>query len=278
MKAKLEYVAQRENNQSFVVLDLKSPAFEFMWHYHPEYEITYIVAGEGKRYVGDSYEDFKSGDLVALGANISHTWVTDRTQNQNCHAIVIQFTQEFIEPLFQYPEFAPIEKLFAKLDRGLKFESIEAADLMQKISHSRGIDAFILLVELLKNLSYAPKTELSSAHFKPLKGTENHQRINAVFEYVQISFKEKISLPKAASLIHLSESAFCKFFKRATGKTFSEYANEIRLSYSCQLLIETDKPITQIAFESGFDSLSYFNRVFLKKKSIPPSQYRKSVL
>lgn len=170
--------------------------------------------------------------------------------------------------------------MLVKSERGLKFESSEmkyVVNVIEKISLSKGLDAFILLIELLKILSSAPKTVLSSTHFKPLKGNENHQRINAVFEYVQLSFKEKISLQKAASLIHLSESAFCKFFKRASGKKFSEYVNEIRLSHACKLLIETDKPIVQIAFDTGFESLTYFNRVFLKKKGIPPSQLRKSV-
>ena len=102
-------------------------------------------------------------------------------------------------------------------------------------------------------------------------------RINEVFIYIQNYFKQKIPLQKAASLIHLSESAFCKYFKRVSGKTFSDYVNDVRLSYACQLLIETDKPIARIAYESGFGSISYFNRVFRKKKSITPNTLRKKI-
>ena len=93
--------------------------------------------------------------------------------------------------------------------------------------------------------------------------------------YVQKEFKETVSLKKAASIIHLSESAFCKFFKRTSGKTFSDYTNEIRIAHACQLLIETDKPIIEIANDSGFESLTYFNRVFLRKKKKRPGEYRR---
>jgi YesN/AraC family two-component response regulator len=111
-----------------------------------------------------------------------------------------------------------------------------------------------------------------------MKGNENQQRINKVFLYVQKEFKEHISLKKAASIIHLSESAFCKFFKRASGKTFSTYVNDIRIAYASQLLIESDKAIGEIAFESGFESLTYFNRVFLKTKGVKPRELRTSAM
>lgn len=110
-----------------------------------------------------------------------------------------------------------------------------------------------------------------------MKGTENQQRINTIFQYVQQEFNETISLKKAASLIHLSESAFCKFFKRTSGKTFSDYTNEIRIAHACQLLIETDHPVSEVAFSSGFDSITYFNRVFLKKKGVRPMHYRRGM-
>ena len=281
MKAKLEQLSKKNHQQSFICYELKRPSFDFLWHYHPEYELTYISRGKGKRLVGDSYENFSDGDLVLLGPLLPHTWVSNKETKQKCSATVIQFTMEFIEPLFQYQEMSAIKKLLAKAGNGLRFEPGKrnsVVELLQQMTQTKGVETFTSLIRVLQMLTTAKATTLTTVQFKPLKGNESQLRINKVFQYVQAGFREKISLQKAASLIHLSVSAFCKFFKRACGKTFSDYVNDIRVGYACQLLIETDKPVTEIAFESGFESLTYFNRVFLRKKLTSPGSFRKNVI
>lgn len=278
MKPKFEQLSHIINNQSFLCYEVSVPAFEFLWHYHPEYELTCILKGKGKRLVGDSYENFQEGDLVLLNPLLPHTWISEKKEKENCLAIVIQFTHDFVAQLFQFPEMKYFEKLFAKADRGLQFNTAKNNDcilLLQKMIKSKELVRFSLLLQLLQHLVGKKYTPLTSMQYKPIKGNENQQRINKVLLYMQKEFKENISLKKAASLIHLSESAFCKFFKRASGKTFSDYTNEIRIAHACQLLIETDKAISEIAFESGFESLTYFNRVFLRKKKVRPGRYRK---
>ena len=278
MKPKLEHVSHRVNNQSFLCYEVNVPAFEFLWHYHPEYELTYISKGKGKRLVGDSYETFEAGDLVLLGPLLPHTWITEKKGKENCSAIVIQFTHDFVKQLFQFPEMSAFEKLFVKADRGLHFNAAKNRNcilLLTKMVQSNELVSFTLLLQVLQQLAVKKPVPLTSVQYKPIKGNENQQRINKVFLYIQNEFKESVALKKAASLIHLSESAFCKFFKRASGKTFSDYTNEVRIGHACQLLIETDKAIGEIAFESGFESLTYFNRVFLKKKKVRPGRYRK---
>lgn len=278
MKARLEQLTHHQKNQSFYCYEVIAPEFEFKWHYHPEYELTYIEKGCGKRLVGDSYENFEDGDLVLLGPNLPHTWVGDKIAGQISKATVIQFTAEFLSPLLQYQEMAEIRKLITKSGRGLRFNTQRDREIIAQMVNIRqlnGVEAFTLLLNILQKLSEKKYTPLSSAHYKPLKGTENQQRINAVFDYIRHAYQEKISLQKAAELLHLSESAFCKFIKRVSGKTFSALVNEIRLTGACQLLIETDLPISQIAFESGFESLSYFNRVFLRNKKVRPGEFRR---
>jgi YesN/AraC family two-component response regulator len=278
MKPKLEQLAHKRKNRSFLCYEVNLPSFEFKWHYHPEYELTLILKGKGKRLVGDSYESFEKGDLVLIGPLLPHTWVSEKVKNQNCAAIVIQFTREFIEPLFIYHEMLTIKELLTKADNGIKFSNKTyktTPDLLQKMLQCNEFDALVYLLQVLQSLSLIKSKSLSTANFKPLKGNENEQRINTVFQYVQKEFKQKVSLSKAASLIYLSESAFCKFFKRVSGKTFSDYVNEIRIAAASQFLIETDRPISQIASDSGFVSLTYFNRVFLKKKGSKPSEVRK---
>jgi YesN/AraC family two-component response regulator len=281
MRARLEQLSNQNSKQSFLIYEVNVPVFEFYWHYHPEYELTFIIKGKGKRLVGDNYEHFEAGDLVLLGPMLPHTWVGEKQKNENCTAIVIQFSAAFIKPLLQYTEFGVIESLLARAERGLRFTATpknKTTELIQKMACYKGIDLFTALLQVLYKLAITKSVPLSTVRYKPVKGDENNQRINKIFQYVQKHFREDLSLQKAAMLIHLSQSAFCKFFKRAIGKTFSEYVNDIRIANACQLLIETDKQVSQIATESGFESLTYFNRVFLKKKGIRPGEFRKNIL
>lgn len=280
MRAKLEQLAAKKNNQSFVCYEMIQPSFDFFWHYHPEYELTYIISGNGKRLVGNNYEQFSAGDFVLLGPDLPHTWITEKNKKQSCRAVVIQFSKEFIEPILQFEELKDIKKLLLKSEKGIRFitgKNEEAIEMLRKIVHLPVSLRLLQLLQLLHKLSTVKAVQLTPVSFKPIKRNFNQQRINKVFQYVQNGYRQNISLKKASSLIHLSESAFCKYFKRWSGKTFSGYVNEIRIAHACQLLVETDSSVSQIAFNSGYESLTYFNRVFFKKKGMTPKKFRKLV-
>jgi len=278
MKPRFEQLSAIKGNHSFLCYELNVPDFDFYWHYHPEYELTCILQGRGKKLVGDSYENFKEGDLVLLGPNLPHTWISDKRRKENCRAIVIQFSPAFVEQILQFQELAPLEKLFINSYKGLQLNQLrtnQCVTLMQEMIGASEVHKFSLLLKLFDLLSTMQSTSLASAKYRAMKGNDNQQRINQVFQYVEREFRQGLSLKKAADSIHLSQSAFCKFFKRASGKTFSDYTNDIRIAHACQLLVETDMPIQEIALESGFESLTYFNRVFLKKKKLRPRAFRK---
>lgn len=278
MRPKLEQLSHLLQNHSVLCYELSYPSFEFYWHYHPEYELTYIVNAEGKRLVGDSFESFKTGDLVLLPPNLPHTWITEPEEGEMHKAIIIQFSKSFIEPFLAFKEFEAIGSLLMNSQKGLFFPDFmdtAVMDLIIEMPKSSGVITFTGLLRLLELLANTPSITLASPGYRLLKGNENEQRINQILRYVQDNFGQEISLQKAAGLVHLSESAFCKFFKRMSGRTFSDYANEIRISNACRLLIETDLPVSGIAHESGFDSLTYFNRVFRRKKNMSPVEFRR---
>jgi AraC-like DNA-binding protein len=278
MRAKLEQFPQDAHEHSFLCYEVNVPSFDFYWHYHPEYELTFILKGEGKRLVGDTYETFKAGDLVLLPPLLPHTWISEKGRKGNCLAIVIKFSQVFLDQICQLPELAGFKKLLGTAARGLQFtgpKSKEVVPLLKLLLQGDALTKLTSVLQVFHTLTHVKATPIASVQYKPLKGTENQQRLNTIFRYVEKEFRSTISLKKAASLIHLSESAFCKYFKRASGKTFSNYTNDIRIAHACELLIETDKPISEIALQSGFESLSYFNRVFLAKKKLRPREYRK---
>jgi AraC-like DNA-binding protein len=280
MKAVYETIEPKKQQQSFMAYHLKLKQFHFKWHYHPEYELTLIIKGKGKRLVGDSYQSFVDGDLVLLGSNLPHTWASDLTLTSACEAIVIQFSIDFIQSFIRHHECKSIEDLLTRATSGLTFNKAGLEQLLSKIQQlptQKGTDRIVDLLSILNGLSHRKSKPLSSTYFQPLLGTKYEKRINKVCQFIQKNTDEPLSLKKVASLVNLSESAFCKFFKRLTGKTYSDYVNEVRIGRACERILITDKTIAEAAYASGFESLTYFNRVFLRKKGLTPKQYREEI-
>ncbi|MCZ8214762.1 MAG: AraC family transcriptional regulator, partial [Cyclobacteriaceae bacterium] len=197
-----------------------------------------------------------------------------------CEAIVIQFSVDFIQSFTQHQECRYIEDLLAKSTAGLSFNKSGIEMLhhkIQQLPERKDADRIIGLLSILNELSHQKSKPLSSTYFQPLLGTQYEKRINKVCQFIQKNADETLSLKKVASLVSLSESAFCKFFKRLTGKTYSDYVNEVRIGRACERILDTDKTIAETAYASGFESLTYFNRVFLRKKGLTPKQYRKQI-
>lgn len=277
MRAIYEDIAIKKGSDSFLAYHLEVSAFEFKWHYHPEYELTLITHGKGKRVVGDNTESFVTGDLVLLGPGLPHTWSSDVPNQTIASAVVVQFSEEFIQNFLHLNGFDKISKLLELSARGLFFHKTKDVAMLEKIPTANGVERVTMLLNFLQTLTDHEFVKLSSEYFHAVKGEETENRINKVCAFVQQNSSTTIVLEHVAELINLSPSAFCKFFKRSTGKTFSEYVNDIRIGNACQLLTESDKAISWVAYETGFESLTYFNRVFLKKKAVTPRGFRRMV-
>ena len=277
MKAILEDLSADAYVNSFRINQYSTPHFEYKWHYHPEFELTLIESGVGDRFIGDSFERFQKGDLVLIGPDLPHTWMSDKEKNIVSAAVVIQFSSHFIERFLTLNEFNQLKKILTICGQGLYFPkpTNEIIHKMANISQTQGIARVNALLEIFDMLTVLEYQVLASPFFQPIKNEENELRINTIFEYMLRNSSKNMSLKDVADLIHLSESAFCKFFKRMTGKTYSDYLNEIRIGKACLLLTESDKTIAEIGFQTGFESITYFNRVFLKKKARTPSEFRK---
>ena len=244
------------DGRSILGLKIDQACFDSLWHYHPEYELTFIMKGNGRRMVGDNMENFCAGDLVLLGPD----------------------SDELISPFLSFMEMKPIIDLLKKSGNGVRFlkcQPIAIEKRMLQIIEDNSIKRVTGLLDLLNDLANKKHKILASNRFKVVKSEHTESRLNKVLLYMQKNYRNTISLHEASKLIHLSDTAFCKFFKRSIGKTFSDYLNDLRVLHACTLLIETDKPISQIAAESGFENLAYFNRVLLKKKKIQPTIFRR---
>lgn len=278
MKPLLEDINAKKGQHSFMAYRISPPRFDFFWHYHPEYELTLIIKGMGRRLIGDSHEIFDSGDLVLIGPDLPHTWVSDGSHKEKVEAIVIQFSSDFIERFTGLGELSAINKLLLQAKQGLSFKGKKSAvvvEQMKLLPEKSGVAKITSLLNIMQELAKMKHAPLSSSYYQPLKGKENENRINKVCQFVQKHAAEKLTIHEAAALIHLSPGAFCKFFKRITGKTFSDYVNDIRIANVCSQLMATDKQVAEIAYGNGFETLTYFNRVFLKKKGMQPARFRK---
>jgi len=282
IKASYE-VLQPDGRQSFLIRKFDKLAYDAPYHFHPEFELTYIISGYGKRYVGSRMDEFTTGDLVLLGPNIPHCWKleTPAKELDNLGAVVIQFAADFLgDSFFQREELQYINQLLKKSSSGLYFKGKTRECVNGKIlklsSEANHFKTLIGLLDILQELATSDECMLlDEQRDTPDLWANEQERINPVFAYLVENFRMQVSLEEVAAIANMTPNAFCKFFKRITRKTFMETVITYRLNYAIQQLVQTDYPISQIAFDSGFGDVSHFYKTFKQKMKVSPLSYRK---
>ncbi len=267
---------------SFGVLIYDRPSFERGWHYHPEAELTLIEESSGSRFVGDHIGNFGPGDLILLGKNLPHTWRNDAAalrQATRARSIYVQFRSGWLEASAGLlPELGEVRKLLARAARGLSFTGPareQAALQMRRLPELSGLRRLTAFWELLDELAGADGSEaLSSAGFAPMLDELTSERIRKIHKHVYSNFRGGIAHQDLARLAGLSPAALSKFFRRTTGRTITEFVNEVRVGEAARLLIDTSGNVSEIAYASGFESLAHFNSTFRAIKQLNPSRFR----
>lgn len=259
------------------------PHFTYPWHFHDEYELLYVIEGSGTSFVADSIEKFSSGDLALLGCNLPHFWKSDDQYMESqgrlkVRYIVIQFPSDFFrDQISNYPEFYLIGDLLRRSSRGIRFHQALAEKVSKRIirlSKISGLERIMLLLEILQILAKTSDYQLLAGELYQYEPHDfSSDRLTRVLHYIHTSYQRKIELNVVAGLAHLHPSAFCRFFREKTGKSLSEYVNDMRIGYACKLIMEGKMSVSQIGFECGFNNLSNFNRTFKKHTGYSPSGY-----
>lgn len=285
IKAAFEALASH-NGSSFLVRKFQEVEFTAPYHFHPEYELTLIVKGEGKRYVGSHMAPYSAGDLVLLGSNVPHCWKTEPViqDELNALSIVIQFSHDFLgNGFWSNVELESVVQLLKRSCHGIQFSldtAGQAEKLMQNLLEER--DSFKRLILLLEVFHLLVNTNdyflLNHQAINPEQSPVERERTNAVLAYIVENFKGEITLQEAASIAKMTPNAFCKYYKKTTRKTFMETVTDFRINYAIQQLVQKDKPISEVCFESGFKDLSHFHKTFKKLMKISPLNYRKKFL
>lgn len=257
--------------------------FDAERHRHPQAELTWIVQGAGVRFVGDSAAPFEPGDLVLIGPDLPHVWVSHAQDKGRLHELrVAQFPSDLLERM-SVPEWRPVQDLLLKASRGLVIlEPIRAPiqNLMLRMQSANGITRLALLLEILGQLIAYPEflQPLSTADVTAAGVRDSGQtdkRIHRVVRWIHEHLTQNLSIETAAAQVHVSPAAFSRFFRRSLGKTFTEYVNDLRCTEAAIQLRRSDKSIATIAQACGFSTLSHFNKQFLQRYEQTPRNYRR---
>ena len=267
------------SEDSFLVFDRVKDNFDFPVHYHPEFEINFILNGKGvKRVVGDNIEEIDEVELVLVGPNLYHGWELHNCKNKQIREITIQFHNNlFDESLLSRKIMTPIKDMFNRSIHGILFSKKTAEELSSRIiqiSKLAGMDYFLEIVSILYDLANSRNQRLLSTFTVDHDTFEDYDKMKIIYEYVQKNFSEKITLEEVSNIASMSTVSFNRFIKKRTGKTFVNYINDIRIGYAARWLAEKDLSISEIAFKSGFNNIANFNRSFKTIKKCTPSQYR----
>lgn len=277
----------KESKYLFEVIDYERPYFHNPVHFHAALELTLIIQGSGTRIVGDSIDCFEEGDLVLLGSNLPHQWKNEGSNpmesNQNCKAIVIHFKENCFGPdFFKCAETHKINLLLENAKRGLKVcghTHGKIRRLMFLLLKQTGFKKVLTFLDILYILSSSTDLEpLTGISYKIAAKETEIKKLDEVYSHILKNLTERITLEDMAQKFNMSRTGFCRYFRIHTQKTFSRFVLEARIGLACKLLSQSRLNVAQVAYESGFNQLTHFNREFKSHKGITPFQYRKKML
>ena len=264
---------------SFMVYDRVKNDFDFPIHYHKEMELNLIINGKGvKRVVGDHVSEIEELELVLVGPNVIHGWDLHQCQEEEIHEITIQFHSNlFSNELLNKRMMYKISDMFKRANHGISFSWETIQKLIPEflgLSLSESVNSYLQLLKILNQLAESPQQEMLSS-FSPLeKEHPNDDRMSVVQAYVEKNYPNKITLDEVSELLSMSQATFNRFIKNKTQKTFINYLNDVRVAFASRMLIESDDNIAEIAYLTGFNNISNFNRIFKSIKGYTPSDYR----
>jgi AraC-like DNA-binding protein len=280
MRAQFEKIP-KDPAASFRVAERRLARFDAPWHFHPEIELTCILESRGRRFVGDSIEPYCEGEVVLLGPNLPHFWHTDDDDRRRirAHSLVVQFTSDFLgDRIWSCPEFLSIRRMLDRAVHGLNFSpnrAKRASEMLRELPRLKGVVALSLLLETLDWLARDRKAQcLASLSFCPVPNRHKEARLARVFEYAAKNFRAKVTLAELAKVASMSEAGFSRYFQRATGRSLTVFLNDLRISHACQLLRDTSRTVLDISVESGYPTLTNFNRRFRDQTNLTPREYR----
>lgn len=253
-------------------------------HCHSEYELIYVTAGHGREFVGDSVREYRSGDMVLIGTNLPHLYLSDTAAPEDNSCRILQFPDTlFPEGMEQIGEYARVAAILANSARGICFRSKrlkrETLRIMDEMGRLRDIERLLALFRLLDMLGRSEDIMLISSlkYSNPLSGYVIDDPVSQVFGFLINNHRRELTLDEIADHTGMNPASLCRYFRQRTGKTLFGCLAEIRVEYACKLLGNSHLTIAQIAWESGFRNQAHFNKQFRTVTGLTPTEYRNSL-
>jgi len=283
MPALFEKIIVKEG-ESFFIGIFQDNLEKSTWHYHNNFEISFITEGSGKRIVGDSIEEFQPGDLVFIGRNLPHVWIADKESriptNRTLEMVFLQFTLNVLSPqLLILPEFCHVKRALDLSERGIQIigDTLnEVSEIMLQLPYLKGFERmlhFFMMMDIIGESE--TNVPLASKEYLTSRFTTGNKRIEVIHNYLMNNYREDVNLKNLSALVNMAEGSLCRFFKMNMGITLFEYLNKIKTDFACKLLMNKDLGILDVCLDSGFNNISHFNKQFKKITGVPPSEYRK---
>jgi len=267
---------QLDPGQSFACRTYRTPAFETNWHKHEEYELILIKEGSGTAMIGDYVGEYKPGDVYFLAGNLPH-WFRKNNKQRIGAALVLHFHIDvFGDGFLVLPELKGIASLLSKNNgvQLVKKLKTKTANTILQLEKSSSFERVRLLLDCLQQISVSRNYVLLTENFSDATGTVN-PAIEKIIDYSFRHYLEPVKLSDVAKVAGMSIPTFCRFFKKNIKKTYFDFLQGLRISHACKLLTSTNKPVTEICYESGYNSWAHFSKQFKKVKQTTPLKYRK---
>ena len=283
MAARYEQIVLNDK-ESFFIGTFQDNLEKSSWHYHNNFEISFITEGTGRRIVADSIEEFQPGDLVFIGRNLPHVWIAEKENrvltDRTLEMVFLQFSAQILFPqLLEMPEFGNIKRAIELSERGIQIVGQtlnEVSEIMLQLPYLKGFDRmnhFLRMMDIVGKSS--TNIVLASEDYIRKRFTTSNKRIAILHDYLMNHYRESVDLKILAELVNMAEGSLCRFFKMNVGSSIFEYLNRIKVDFACQLLMNPEMSILEVCLDSGFNNLSHFNKQFRKNMGISPSEYRR---
>lgn len=250
------------------------------WHFHPEVELVYVDEGKGKRHIGNHMSYYNDSQLLLIGSNLPHIGYTDRPNHGS--ELLVQFLPDFLgNDFFKVPEMLVIGHLFERAKNGLLFHKETQRKIgaqIHELNTVKGFKRTLLLLDILHELAIATDYDILNAQqFTFEASLQNNSKIERAYKYINQHFQEQIPLEDVASEVSMTVPAFCRYFKKVSGKPFTKIVNEYRVVHATKLLTETTLSIADVCYECGFNNFSHFNKVFKEITGKSAGKYRSAL-
>ncbi len=268
--------------QSFAVKHLRGVDCNIPYHVHDAHELILIRSGSGNSYVGNTVRQFQAGDVFLLAPGVPHWFKCERPLERGVDEdefIVLQFCKSFLgEAYFDLPEHGKLKRLFTTERLALLFKGVTRdllADFLLSMPHAIGQGRLLLVLRLLAVLGDHPSCVPLYQAISIDIGLQGKAPLDRIQTYVTARICDRIYLGEAAKLVNMSVPTFCRYFKQCTGKTFTDFVQEMRIEHACELLKGTTLPIRTVCRDSGFQSMAHFIRLLKRLKGMTPLEFRK---